>query len=139
MKKPHVEFVFNVSRLAFCARNCFCLNCWQYTAQTEQTWQEKDCWCLPSQGRRVLWDFFFIEESARYSAGHREKWLTNFANTWYENPSHLLIHEKHDRYSIPIGQRWKFQYCRENLGDYPGSQIFLLLENTAAFWGLWWS
>ena len=56
----------------------FNLDCLTGLAGRTEKWLLK----LPKEGETVLWGSCFMNKSARYSAGHRRKWLTNWQYRW---------------------------------------------------------
>ena len=108
------------------ARNCSSLDClmnWTHRTHREMTAE------LP-KGETFLQGSCFMKESARHSAGHRRKSLTNIGGTVFEIS---CLMEKSAGFYGPVGWRWMHQWDRRTCGDCPDREMSLsILE----FWKL---
>ena len=121
LNKLVMEFVFNVIRLVIWARNwSYLVYCMNWTCRTHRKVTAE----LPKRQDSPS-SSCFTEETARHSAGHRRKQLTDFAIQSKTNPQFSCFTEKSARYYGLIDWRWMSQCYKRTLGDCPGSEMFL--------------
>ena len=82
IEETHYGICFQLTRLSIWARKCYRLDFLMLCCTGHAGPTEKWLMNIPKEGETVLWGSCFMKESARDSAGHRRKWLTNCQHRW---------------------------------------------------------